>query len=123
MFALWFTSQILPTLSIVGGWFAYLIAAATLSILMLVVAPILRILFIPVNMLSFGLLSWVVNVIVLYILTVFVSDVHITSWTYPGGSWQGFIIPELSVTYTIALIISSITVTVFFNLLRNVSET
>jgi len=122
MFALWITSQIIPTLSVEGGWQAFLIAAVTLSVLMLVVAPLLRILFLPVNMLTFGLLSWVINVIVIYLLTFFVSDVHITPWTFPGGAWQGFVFPSVALSYTAALVVSSLTVTFFSNVLRNVTE-
>jgi uncharacterized membrane protein YvlD (DUF360 family) len=122
MFSLWITSQILPTLTVSGGWQAFLIAAVTFSVLMLLVAPVLRILFIPVNLLTFGLLSWVVNVVVLYLLTVFVTDVRINSWEYLGGNWQGFIIPQMTLKYPIALILSSFSLTFISNMLRSITD-
>jgi putative membrane protein len=122
MFALWITSLLLPTITVTGSWQAFLVGAVTLSLLMLVVAPVLRILFIPVNILTFGLLSWVINVIVLYLLTVFVSDVRIVPWEYSGGHWQGFVLPQMTFSYPVALIVSSFCLTFFSNTLRNVTE-
>ena len=66
------------------GWPVLLMAGLVLSLLMLLVAPLLKILFIPINLLTFGLLSWVINVVVLYLLTVFVSGVSVVAWTFPA---------------------------------------
>lgn len=121
-FSLWFVSQILPAISISGGWQVLLFAGFVLSILMLLVAPILRILFIPINILTFGLLSWFINVIVLYLLTVFVSDVSIRAWVFPGASWLGFVIPQIHFSYIVSLILVSLAVSFFVNLLHDISE-
>ncbi len=122
VFALWLTSQILPSLVISGGWQVTMIAGLFLSLLTLVVSPILKILFIPINILTFGLLSWVINVAVIYLLTLIVSSVEIRSFQFPGASWGGFVIPATFVTYPLALIITSLTVTFIANVLHNVSE-
>lgn len=121
-FALWLTSQILPTLTIVGGWQTIASAGLLLSVLMLIVAPILKILFIPINILTFGLLSWLINVAILYLLTLFVPLVEIHSWVFPGITWQGFIIPSRAISYPFALILTSLTITLITNLLHSVSE-
>ena len=49
VFALWLSSQILPTITAPGGVSVILFAGLVLSILMLIVHPILKILFIPIN--------------------------------------------------------------------------
>lgn len=121
-FSLWFVSQILPALTINGGWQVLLFAGFILSILMLLVAPILKILFIPINIITFGLLSWFINVIVLYLLTVFVSDVSIHAWRFPGYAWAGFTVPPMALSYVVSLILVSLSVTFFSNLLHDVSE-
>ncbi len=121
-FGLWLTSQLLPTLVIAGGWQAIVSAGVILSLLMLIVAPILKILFIPINILTFGLLSWLINVIVLYLLTVFAPGVSVRPWQFPGFSWSGFVIPSAYLNYTIALIVSSLVITFIANLLHAVSE-
>ena len=122
VFALWLTSQLVPGITISGGWQMMLIAGLVLSLLMLVVAPILRILFIPINILTFGLVSWFINVIVLFLLTILLPQVTITAWTYQGLSFAGFVVPSLIISYPISLIGTSLFITFFSNFLHRVSE-
>lgn len=122
VFGLWFASQLLPTLMLSDGWQALFQAGFALSLLMLIVRPLLKILFIPINLITFGLLSWIINVIVIYLLTIFVPSVVIREWTFPGVSYFGFVVPSMYVSYGLALIISSLLVTFFTNLLHSISE-
>lgn len=122
VFGLWFAAQLLPTIRISGGWPVLFLAGAVLSLLLLIVKPILKILFIPLTLITFGLLSWLINVIVIYLLTILVPDVAIVPWTFPGGSWIGFSAPSVHFTYPVALIASSLLVTVITNALHRVSE-
>lgn len=121
-FSLWFITEICSGLSIQGGWQAFFIAGCILSILMLIVAPILRILFIPINILTFGVLSWGINVLVLYLLTIIVPEVTIQAWEFPGWFWAGFAIPSLSVSYVLSLVLVSLMLTGMVNILQNISE-
>lgn len=122
LFGLWLTSQILPGLIIVGDWKTILGGGIVLSLLMLLVKPILKILFIPINFLTFGLLSWFVNVIVFYLLTVFVPQIIIKSWTFTGVNLQGFVIPAINISYFFSLILTALIVSLFVNLLEELSE-
>lgn len=122
MFGLWLTSQILPALVISPGWQPMVTAGLVLSLLMLIVRPILTILFIPINILTFGLLSWFINVIVIFLLTLFVPEVVVTDWTFPGLNWAGLVIPIFHLSYFLALIVVSLTITFFTNLLHDLSE-
>lgn len=122
IFGLWMASQILPTIRISGNWLSLASAGAVLSVLMLFVKPILRIIFLPINIITFGLLSWLVNVIVLYLLTVLVFEISIIPWTFPGATWMGFVIPGIKFSYVAALILSSFLVTLITNVLHDVSE-
>lgn len=122
VFGIWITSQILPTLAIHDGWQILLLAGATLSLLMLIVKPILKILFIPINILTFGFLSWFINVIVVYILTIVVPEVSIRPWIFPGATWGGFVIPSINLSYFLALIVTSLAITFVTNTLHQLSE-
>lgn len=122
VFALWLTSQLLPSLVAPGGWQIILFAGFTLSILMLIVVPILKILFIPINILTFGLLSWFINVIVIYLLTVFVPEIQVRAWTFGGATWQGFVIPAIHLNYLMSLIATSFCISTITDILHYVSE-
>lgn len=121
-FAVWLTSQILPGIIVNGGWQGILFTAFVLSILMLTVQPILKILFIPINIMTFGLLSWAVNVIVVYLLTFLVPAVKIVSWNFAGFSSAGFVIPAFPVSYLLSLTLVTIMLTLISNILHNISE-
>ena len=122
VFAIWITSQIIPGFHVGGAWQAILFAGLVLSLLMLIVAPILKILFIPINIITFGLLSWFINVIVIYLLTLVVPDVTVSEWTFSGIGWAGFVVPFMTVSYFFSLIISTFSITFFSNLLHGISE-
>ena len=97
-------------------------AGIFLSLLMLLVAPVLKILFIPINLLTFGLFSWLINVAVVYLLTFVFPSVTIRPFTYEGATFSGFVIPSVEVTYLASLIITSLTITLITNILHSVSE-
>jgi putative membrane protein len=122
VFAIWFTSQIIPAFTVHGSWQSIIGAGLVLSILMLIIRPILKILFIPINIITFGLLSWFVNVIVIYLLTALVNDVSISTWTFNGLNLAGFIIPKIYFGYFASLVLTTFSITFFANLLHDVSE-
>lgn len=121
-FALWLTSQLLPALYIPGGWQMIIIAGVVLGFLMLIVKPVLHILFIPINVITFNLLSWLIHVIVIYLLTVFLPEVQILPWTFPGFAWSGFVVPKMYLSYHISLIVTSLTITVIADTLQSLSN-
>ena len=112
----------MPALVTPGGWQTILFAGFTLSMLMLIVVPILKILFIPINIISFGLLSWLINVIVIYLLTVFVPEIQIRPWTFPGASWAGFVVPAFHFSYFWAMVATSLCITAITDVLHYVSD-
>ncbi len=122
VFALWLTSELFPAVVTPGRWQTLLAAGCALSGLMLIVAPILKILFIPINLLTFGLFSWLVNVIVIYLLTIVVPEIQIHAWTFPGFSWSGFIVPPITLTYFLSLVVTSFCISMITNILHYVSE-
>lgn len=122
MFSLWFVSELFPALVITGGVPMVLVASFALTILMLVVKPILKILFIPINFLTFGVAGLFINVVLFYLLTLILPEVQIASYTFPGLLWQGFVVPSVSFTYIASLFIISLAVTLLSHLLHGVSE-
>ena len=93
--ALFFIPQIIPGFTIDGNFVTLLIGAATLALMFLVLKPILNIISFPVNMLTLGLFSIVVNAFILYLLTVLVTDITIQPFNYPKTNIWGVIIPVI----------------------------
>lgn len=106
--ALYLTSLILAGFVIQEDIFTLLIAAAVLTLLNKLIKPIIKLLLLPINLITLGLFSWMVAVITIFILTIIVDGVSISAFTFPGLSFQGFIVPSMKVNLPISYIISSL---------------
>jgi len=105
--ALFITTQILEGVIVSGGLTGYIIGGIVLSILFLLVKPVLSIITLPLNVITLGLFSFITNAIILYLLTIIVSNVSISAFTFKGFSFLGFVIPELQVNNFFAFIAAS----------------
>lgn len=122
IFALWLASTLIPALSISGNLWGMLSAGGALTLMMMLLKPLLAIIFLPVNILTLGLLGWLVNVVVLYIWTVFVPNVRLVPWVFPGISIAGFVVPLVNLSYTWTLIVVSLVITAIVTVLGNINE-
>jgi uncharacterized membrane protein YvlD (DUF360 family) len=122
VFALWVLSEVYAGFDIAGGVKNVLIAGLALSLLMLITKPILKILFIPINFLTFGIAGLFIDVIVVYLLTLLMPEVTVSQATIPGFSFAGFVIPSVHLTYIWSLIFISASITIMTHILHEVSE-
>ena len=122
VFSLWVTSEIFSAFRIHGAFVAILTAAGILTFLSVFVKPLLKILFIPINLLTLGFFSWFTNVIVIYLLTVLAPEVEITAWKFMGWHWGGFALPAFGTSYIVSLILVSCIITIVGNLLHWITE-
>ncbi len=86
----------------------FLAAAIVWTLLNKVVKPIIKLLLLPINLITLGLFSWVVNVITLFLLSYFIRGVQILPYTFPGISWNGFVIPQMDFNLFVSYVITSL---------------
>lgn len=122
MVAIWIIKELIPAFVVNGSWVNILIAGGILAALMVFVRPIIKILFIPINFLTLGLISWIVNVFVIYLLTLIAPNVSVVAWAYPGWTWQGFIIPATTIPYVGTLIIVTLALTFVTRFLEHITD-
>jgi len=82
-------------------------AAFFLTLLNLLVKPILNLLLMPINLLTLGAFRWVINAIVILLVTIIVTDFRIHGFTFPGFSFSGFIVPKIVFPFFWTLILIS----------------
>lgn len=88
IFALQLAASFIPGVSYRGGLRTLGLAAIVLAAFNLLVKPIINLLFLPLNLLTLGMFRWVVNVIILYLLTITVPQFKIYGFDFPGFSYQ-----------------------------------
>ncbi|MEK7544429.1 MAG: phage holin family protein [Patescibacteria group bacterium] len=122
VFVLWLTSTLITSLSISGNVWGMLSAGFMLTLMMIVLKPLLSLIFLPINILTLGLLGWLVNVVVLYLWTIFVPNVAINPWVFPGIAVEGFVVPEATVSLPWTLVVVSLVITFIVTALEKLGD-
>jgi putative membrane protein len=107
---------IYPGMSIDTGVITLLVAAASLTVLNKIVKPLIKLLLLPINLVTMGLFGWVVNVLSLFLLTYFVNGFSIYAFYFNGWSYQGFVIPAMQISILYSFILGSIVLSLVSNL-------
>lgn len=107
--ALWVTSQIIPAVTITGGAQGLATAAFIFMLANILLIPFIKILLLPLNLLTLGLFAWLSNVLVLYLLALVVPNFKLLPYNFPGVSQGGFTIPAMELsTFQVAILASFI---------------
>ncbi len=106
-FTIYLISQILPGVKVYGGIPTLIFGGLALTLLLAVLKPVLNILAIPFNLVTLGLFSFVVNIIIFYLLTVLVVGITISAFNFPGYEYVGFIIPKIYVNTLFSFLLVS----------------
>jgi putative membrane protein len=107
LLALWVVTQVLEGVAVIGGLKPFIAAGLALTLVNLLVRPLIKLLFLPINLLTLGAFRWLVNVVTLYLVTILVPQLEIKPFTFPGFSYQGFIFPTLELSPFWALVVAT----------------
>lgn len=110
--------QLIPGVSVSGGIWTLVTGGVMLAVLFLVLKPILNIISFPVNMVTLGLFNIFINALLIYLLTVFVTDITISAFTYQKMSVWGFVTPVFGFNTFFAYIYTSFVLTVINGCIR-----
>jgi putative membrane protein len=106
--ALWATTQVMTGLSYTGGVKTLLIGVIVFTAINFVLVPLLKVLLLPLNLLTLGFFAWLTNVLALYALTNFVPQFRLTPYSFAGVNSGGFIIPAVDLSTLWVAIIASL---------------
>lgn len=118
IFCLYFASIIIPGFQIKGDIKIILLGGAALTILNLFLKPIAKILFFPINLVTLGLFSWVINVIIMYILMYFLPQIAARDFVFNGFSLNGFTVPSIYFSKLLTIILVSFFISFFSGFLN-----
>ena len=106
--ALWLVTNFLAGVNISGGLQSLALTALTLTVVNLAIRPLIKLLFLPINLITLGAFRWLVNVGSLYLVTLFVPQFEIRGFRFPGYNYQGFTIPAMNLNAFWALVLVSL---------------
>jgi|SRR3989344_3524580 len=116
--ALWITTIIIPGLSYSGGIKSLLLGGFVFMLINLILVPLLKILLLPLNLLTLGFFAWLTNVLALYALTTIASDFRLISYTFAGFNYNGLTIPEYQLSPFLVAVAASFTIGAITNFLQ-----
>lgn len=99
----------------------FVLASGAITLATLFGKPIINILLLPLNLLTFGLFRWVSSAVALYIVTLVVEGFSIDFFSYPGFEDKWIALPAVDFTGVMAFIAFSFLLsflTSFFHWLR-----
>jgi len=120
--ALFITTQLLSGFRLTGGVQTYIVTGIILSLMMLILKPVLQFLSMPLNLITFGLTSFLVNAIILFLLTALAPQVTIQAFSLPGITFLGFAIPAIALNKWFAYLVASIVLSGVYSLLIWITE-
>lgn len=108
--AIFFAAQVVAGLSYSGRGETLLGAGLGLTLVNLLVKPIIKILTLPINLLTLGIFSWAIDILMLFIVTLIVPGFSIQAFFFPGFSGYGLVLPPFYVSTFLSFIFSSIVI-------------
>lgn len=101
---LYLVSLIVSGITFENGINTLLLAGVALTIAALIVKPVINLLLLPINLITFGLFRWVGYAIALYLVTLIVPAFKLSNFAFAGLSTYWIAIPPLTLTGIIAFI-------------------
>lgn len=104
-----FTLKVHPEgIEFLNGYQTIALTSLVLTVLGTLVKPLIKILLIPINLLTLGAFRWLINVITLWLVTLVVLQFKIGSFVFQGLDWNGFIIPSFFVAKFWVFVLASL---------------
>ncbi len=72
-----------------------------------IVKPIIKLLLLPINLITLNFFSWVVGLLTLFLLQSLVGEIDIKPFQFPGFSHLGFVIPPIYLNLFFSYLITS----------------
>lgn len=110
--AFYITYTLIPAISVGQDPKNWLLVLGGLWIISQVVSPIFSLVLLPVNILTFGLVSFLLNIAFVFALLNFLPGFSVSAYNFAGAQVQGVIFPPIFLNQiaTIALVATLITI-------------
>lgn len=98
-------------------WSAYLLTSFVFVLFNLILGPIIKLLLLPINLLTLGLFRWVTNVLILYLFDLLYDGITISAFTYPGFTSSILSLPAGHLSLFWVLVLTSLIMSMTYSLI------
>lgn len=115
--ASFYTAQyLLAGFRIDSTWQAYLTAAIIFLVFNLLVSPLIKLLLLPINLLTLGLFRWLTQILVIYLFDLVYVGITISSFSFSGYSNGLFSLPAGNIAFFWTLCLVALVMSITYNL-------
>ncbi|RLC35452.1 hypothetical protein DRH14_00980 [Candidatus Shapirobacteria bacterium] len=115
-FALLLTNYIWDNLDFNSQLSTLLLVGFILSLFKSIVKPIIKLLLLPITIITLGSIKIIINTLGLYLSVFLIDNFQLNNIDVSAFQWQGFNIPQLSFHSFWAFLVSSISLNLVYNL-------
>lgn len=105
-----------------GGTNTLLLTGLCLMAMSILAKPVINLLLLPVNLITFGLFRWVASAVILYLVTLLVKSFKIIEFSFAGFSTKWVDIPAVHLEGIMAFVAFSFLLSLVISLLHWVSK-
>jgi|SRR3989344_4702444 len=84
--------------------------------------PIFSIVLLPINLLTFGLLSYILNIAFVFALINFLPGFSVSAYNFPGANINGFILPQMGFNQVGTILLVALIITLVQKTLHLIFE-
>mgnify|MGYP001558791726 CR=1 FL=1 len=106
--SLWITTELIGGLSYTGGFQSLAFGAGVFALINILLVPLIKILLLPLNLLTLGLFASLTNVLALYALTNIMPQFKLMPYYFQGFDYSGFTIPGVQLSTLMVAIAASL---------------
>lgn len=103
-------------------WSAYLVASLVFVIFNFFLSPIIKLLLLPINLLTLGLFRWLTNVLILYLFDLIYNGIQITAFNYPGFTSSLIALPATHLSLFWVLVLTSLIMSLTYSLISGLFQ-
>lgn len=106
--SIFFLTLVFPGFIVDQNFKTLITAAIIWFFLNKIVKPIIKLLLLPINLITLNLFSWLVGLATLFLLQIFADGITISSFQFDGVEISGFVIPPIYVNLFFSYLLTSI---------------
>lgn len=120
--AFYIAYSLIPTISLGPDPKNIALVIGGIMLTAVVIHPIFSLVLLPINLLTFGLLSLALNISLIFAFTRFLPGFAIAAYNFPGANLQGFIIPQADLNQWQTLVTVALIITIVQKILHLIFE-
>lgn len=116
------TKNLVPTVSVGTDIKNYGFVLLGLWVISQIINPVFSLVLLPVNIITFGLVSFLLNVAFVFALIHFLPNFTVTAYNFPGANIDGIILPPVAFNEITTILLVAAIITVIQKILHLVFE-